>query len=88
MMVIAEPNENAEKRTIPNMVAELSFCTRFMEVDVSGFTIQAEIYHEKVVRDAAGEIGSDSYLDDLLSVDNEGLSAKTYDVLQLNLGTV
>jgi S-adenosylmethionine synthetase len=44
-------------------------------------TTQAKIEYEKVVRAVVANIGFDSYVDDLSSVDSKGLSDKTCEVL-------
>merc|ERR1712072_515422 len=44
-------------------------------------TTQAKIDYEKIVRGVVAQIGFDSYVDDLSSVDSKGLSDKTCEVL-------
>jgi len=44
-------------------------------------TTQAKVDYEKVVRGVVANIGFDSYVDDLASVDSKGLSDKTCEVL-------
>merc|ERR1712149_112272 len=44
-------------------------------------TTQAKIDYEKIVRKVMGDIGFDSYVDDLSSVDSKGLSDKSCEVL-------
>eukprot|EP00435_Cladocopium_sp_Y103_P071849 s181_g38.t1 len=44
-------------------------------------TTQAKLDYEKVVRGVVAQIGFDSFVDDLSSVDSKGLSDKTCDVL-------
>merc|ERR1711953_1455600 len=44
-------------------------------------TTQAKVDYEKVVRSVVGQIGFDSYVDDLSSVDSKGLCDKTCEVL-------
>merc|ERR1712149_150568 len=44
-------------------------------------TTQAKIDYEKIVRKVVGQIGFDSFVDDLSSVDSKGLSDKTCEVI-------
>merc|ERR1711981_1009876 len=53
-----------------------------MGIMVAGeITTQAKLDYEKIVRGVAANIGFDSYVDDLSSVDSKGLSDKTCEVL-------
>jgi S-adenosylmethionine synthetase len=47
----------------------------------SKITTQAKIDYEKVLRGVVQKIGFDSYVDDLSSIDCDGLSYKTCEVL-------
>merc|ERR1712028_92076 len=57
-------------------------CTKDNMVAVMGeITTQAKIDYEKVVRGVVAQIGYDSFVDDLSSVDSKGLSDKTCEVI-------
>jgi len=57
-------------------------CTKDNMVMVAGeITTQAKLDYDKVVRGVVAQIGFDSFVDDLSSVDSKGLSDKTCEVL-------
>merc|ERR1711988_1964404 len=56
-------------------------CKDNMVMVAGEITTQAAIDYEKVVRGVVANIGFDSYVDDLSSVDSKGLSHKTCEVL-------
>merc|ERR1712001_619001 len=69
-------------KDVPYSKVACETATKDNMVMVAGeITTQAKIDYEKIVRGVVNQIGFDSYVDDLSSVDSKGLSDKTCEVL-------